>query len=153
MLIDSDKNLPAKVEFQGKKISAIACGSQSSFAITESGELFSWGSANKGALGHEEYLDEESPKFVRSLVGKLRVVQISCGEAHALAVTQSGPYSWGWNSCGQLGLGHVNDCSVPQQIEALKGMEIMSISCGAAHSCAVVCKIVELFCLEFLMHL
>jgi alpha-tubulin suppressor-like RCC1 family protein len=136
-----DVSVPTKVDLQGKKMTSVSCGSHFSLAVSESGELFSWGSSSKGALGHEDCLDEESPRVINFFRGKFKVVQIACGEAHVVAVTQSGPYSWGWNACGQLGLGHNNDSNTPQQIEALKGMEILNISCGTAHSAAVVCKV------------
>jgi alpha-tubulin suppressor-like RCC1 family protein len=107
--------------------------------VNEVGELYSWGSGSKGNLGHELFLDEESPQKIKVLTGRLKVNLVACGEAHTVVATPAGPHAWGWNSCGQLGLGHLNDVAVPTLVEGLKGMEILGLSCGATHTAALVC--------------
>ena len=75
------------------KIVQIACGGLHSAVVTVDGELFTWGSSEGGQLGllTEEAKNEGSvrhPTRVESLVDtKLRIVQVSCGEAHTVVLT------------------------------------------------------------------
>ena len=46
-------------------------------------------------------------------------------------------YSWGWNNCGQLGLGDKINRSTPQEISALKN-SVSSISCGGYSFCVAI---------------
>lgn len=46
--------------------------------------------------------------------------------------------SWGWNGCGQLGHGNQEDRYLPEPINFLKGKLCSQISCGSAHTAAVV---------------
>ena len=68
-----------------------------------------------------------------------KVVDISCGDNHTLALTNGGHvYGWGYNGYGQLGNGTCNNQSVPIQVNGLlESCRIVSIACGANHSMAV----------------
>jgi len=48
--------------------------------------------------------------------------------------------TWGWNGCGQLGIGDSTDQSTPQVVEVFNGggKVVDSIVCGAAHCAAIV---------------
>jgi len=48
--------------------------------------------------------------------------------------------TWGWNGCGQLGIGDFVDQSTPQIVEVLSGggKMVESVVCGAAHCAAIV---------------
>jgi alpha-tubulin suppressor-like RCC1 family protein len=49
------------------------------------------------------------------------VLLVSCGGAHSIFVTINGEtFSCGCNSCGQLGVGNLRDCSVPTLLAAFK---------------------------------
>eukprot|EP00904_Undaria_pinnatifida_P001602 jgi/Undpi1/11442/HiC_scaffold_30.g13739.m1 len=75
-----------------------------------------------------------------------RVLQVSCGSRHTLAVVAGGQaYSWGWGACGQLGHGDDHSIATPKLIEALaKGKDggplgpVTWVSAGGIHSAAVV---------------
>lgn len=74
-------------ELEDNVITQIACGSRHSMALTEWGQVLSWGDNECGQLGHAT--DQEIvqlPKIVRYLVSKT-VVQIACGNNHSLALT------------------------------------------------------------------
>ena len=47
-------------------------------------------------------------------------------------------FAWGWNACGQLGLGTFDDAHRPQPVDALRTLDIVSIAAGAAHNCAII---------------
>ena len=72
----------------------------------------------------------------------------ACGDVHTLALTDEGAvYCFGGGSFGQLGLGHiknlpvdVDECPfmpVPKQIETLKNIRVVQLSCGDSHSMAL----------------
>ena len=82
-------------------------------ALTKEGTIYAWGEATYGQLGLDDTKDllkntdskpyQPFPTKVVSLQNK-KVVAISCGETHTLALTESGHlYSFGANGCGQLG--------------------------------------------------
>ena len=47
----------------------------------------------------------------------LLCLQISCGDAHVVALTKDGEvYTWGCGEYGRLGLGSEEDFAVPQKV-------------------------------------
>ena len=68
----------------------IACGMKHALALTNNGELYSWGSNSEGQLGlgvDNKY--EIKPKLISSLIG-IPIVFIACGGYHTIAVSKSG---------------------------------------------------------------
>ena len=66
-----------------------------------------------------------------------KVISISCGGLHSLALTENGNvYSWGHNEYGQLGrnCGEENHSSYPKLIELYEEIFFDSIACGPLHS-------------------
>ncbi|EQC32667.1 hypothetical protein SDRG_09643 [Saprolegnia diclina VS20] len=89
----------------GSRIVSIACGAQHAAAISQHGELYTWGSGEDGRLGHGDIRDRAIPRKVMSLLSQ-RVVQASCGGAHTAVVTAThGLYTFGRAKNGRLGLG------------------------------------------------
>ena len=135
-----------------KKIIKISSGTVHNLALTENGKVFSWGAAMGGQLGHEEkFLVKNSmnkknyyitkPSIISSLADKkINISKISCGEAHSIAMTNTGNvYSWGFGSNGQLGLGFCEDCFQPGEgliksrkiiPEKININDIKDIQCG-----------------------
>ena len=67
----------------------VACGAAHSLAITEWGQLYSWGSNSRGQLASDTKDDiNATPKLVKQLATK-HVVQIASGRYHSLALTNS----------------------------------------------------------------
>jgi alpha-tubulin suppressor-like RCC1 family protein len=64
-----------------------------------------------------------------------RVVMISCGDRHSMALTECGHvYSWGLNEFGQLGIGNTVHSFVVVIVENKCNVFIEKISCGSFHS-------------------
>eukprot|EP00075_Anas_platyrhynchos_P004905 XP_012954988.2 probable E3 ubiquitin-protein ligase HERC3 isoform X2 [Anas platyrhynchos] len=78
------------------------------------------------------------PRLVKEL-GNQEVVQITCGDHHAMALCRGGElFTWGQNTRGQLGVGRqVTLTSTPQLVKGLKGIPLAQIAAGGAHSVAV----------------
>jgi alpha-tubulin suppressor-like RCC1 family protein len=125
----------------GKNISGIAAGDYSSYAISDLGEVFSWGSNTYNQLGQDpaNFSFSKLPKRIERLVDVGAVIyQVFGGQRHAFAVDQSGDvYAIGNNDFGMLGLGDETQRVVPTMIPALIGDNIFSIASGAYHSVAV----------------
>ncbi|KAH8259636.1 hypothetical protein KR026_008191 [Drosophila bipectinata] len=125
-------------ELQDYVIIQIACGSRHSMALSEWGQVLSWGDNDCGQLGQATDQDiVQLPKIVRQLVSKT-VVQIACGNNHSLALTSCGElYSWGSNIYGQLGVNTPKDmehCNQPVRLSTLLGIPVAAIACGGNHS-------------------
>ena len=86
------------------RIAQIATGSFHSVALTELGEVFSWGSGRFGRLGHGRQSDEPRPRAIRALHA-LRVQGICAGKFHTMCIVEDGNiYAWGRGDEGQLGV-------------------------------------------------
>jgi len=85
------------------KIVAVACGMLHSVALTEDGEVATWGANKYGQLGHENPDSHILPYPVASL-RNIFIVSAHCGRAHTAVLTREGVvYTFGQNLCGQLG--------------------------------------------------
>jgi alpha-tubulin suppressor-like RCC1 family protein len=72
----------------GKIVVQIACGSYSSAAITDLGELYTWGMGMNGRLGLESEVSHSSPVLVACLKDRL-VTRIALGSSHGIAITEA----------------------------------------------------------------
>ncbi|MCH99645.1 ultraviolet-B receptor UVR8-like, partial [Trifolium medium] len=87
-------------------------------ALTSTGQLFGWGWNKFGQVGIGHNFDCSSPMLV-NFPRAQKVVQISCGWRHTIAVTdRANVYSWGRGANGQLGHGDNLDRNVPKIIDA-----------------------------------
>ena len=78
------------------KVCRVATGWESSFAITESGELFHWGLNRDELVVHDDIMDMDSRKYYNSFpyavqaIGKHVIVAVSSASTHTIAVTDRG---------------------------------------------------------------
>jgi hypothetical protein len=106
------------------------------------GNVFSWGGNEHGQLG----VGDDVPRHVPTRVfiddsgdDQEHVNRISCGAFHSAAVTLTGELAmWGWGEHGQLGIGG-NDThtTLPRLVDALSGMDVSLVTCGADYTIAV----------------
>ena len=72
------------------------------------------------------------------MLAERRVVAVSAGSQHSLAVTADGAvWSWGFGGLGQLGHGDQQNQLLPKKIEALAGQRVLAVSAGQSHSIAI----------------
>ena len=133
--------LPKKVEaFAGQRVVAVSAGGRHSLAITADGAVWSWGCGWNGRLAHGDTQSQLLPKKVEALGGQ-RVVAVSSGAHHSLALTADGAvWSWGWGEDGRLGHGdqqlQLQLQLLPKKVEALAGQRVAAVSAGGFHSLA-----------------
>jgi myosin heavy subunit/alpha-tubulin suppressor-like RCC1 family protein len=120
-------------------VKQIAVGEDHSIALTESGEVYSWGAGSRGALGHGTRSNVHYPQKVEGL--RRRVCEVSAGAHHSVALVMAGSvYTWG--SGAQLGLGVFADKSrgdkdTPQAVSALTKQRIRHVATGWSFTLAV----------------
>jgi len=93
---DSDQNIvlvPIKVAgLVGIKISEIACGFSHSLALSQAGELYTWGFGEEGQLGQGSEENSHIPCLVEKFCG-LRVFHVSASHCHSFAVCEKKGFS------------------------------------------------------------
>ena len=158
--------LPRRVEaLAGIRIAQIDAGETASAAVSDEGEVFTWGWGGSfwggnGGLGHGNNAAQARPALVEGLLragadgGAARVAQVSVGSAHMLALTADGrAFSWGNGEYGRLGNGKGAQ-TVPEPVTLLddlraageaaraklgpgRGARVAQVCAGYAHSLAV----------------
>ena len=110
---------------QGARVGFLACGEGHVAVITGSGEVYTWGMASYGRLGHSGVDDVATPTPVGQLHGK-RFVEVACGAHCTLALTDGGQvFTWG---------GHSAQPPPPTRVRL--GGAACTLGCGGGH-CAV----------------
>lgn len=103
------------------------------------GCVSTWGVACSGALG-------TGPTVARSLAPTIleafpnigvKVLSVSCGRNHSLAITDNGIYVWGSNKYGQLGIDSIQMSWFPSLLEWFEGINIVQLVAGQYHSLAL----------------
>ncbi|KAL2904413.1 Ultraviolet-B receptor UVR8 [Bienertia sinuspersici] len=136
------QSLPSTLYFK-----QAALGWNHALILTSEDEVFMLGGSNHGVLSEPQktiHLHNVSGKSNFSKVtglGEKKVVQIAAGAEHSAIVTgqlENGQiYSWGWGEHGQLGLGGINDHTVPQLVMAEDNSMISKVYCGSGFTFAL----------------
>jgi len=143
--------LPVLSALADKRVVSISAGSHHTVALTEGGDVFSWGRGFEGQTGHaSQALTEEEnnvltavqllPKLISAFV-RHTVVSVSCGPSFTLCCTGEGSvWSWGEGGCGQLGIGRKKVQPIPTLVlpsAPHDSSPFTSVSCGWSHSLAL----------------
>ncbi|KAJ9173145.1 hypothetical protein P3X46_016310 [Hevea brasiliensis] len=129
------------------KITLVSCGEYHTAAISEKGEVYTWGLGNMGQLGHTSLQSGDKellPRHVVALDG-ISIKEVACGGVHTCAVTDKGAlYAWGGGQAGQLGLGPQNGSFsfIPSDTESfLRNIPVLVVptgvqlvACGHSHT-------------------
>ena len=104
------RSLPVLVEaLRSSNISNIACGAYSSYAVTDAGEVWSWGNNGFGqlGLGPSAPVAVLTPQFIRWFREKQYVIyELFGGQRTVFAISESGDvFAMGNNEFGMLGVG------------------------------------------------
>lgn len=95
----------------------MAAGYYHTLALTDQGDIYSWGQGFVGQLGIRPSVECASFPMLLPYFHRNFVTNIECGAYHSLAVDNKGNlYGWGESRCGQLGLGRKIKEPVPKQI-------------------------------------
>jgi RCC1 and BTB domain-containing protein len=120
----------------GKSVCQVAACGFHTGAVTEFGEVFTWGEGKFGRLGHGKENNQAEPQLVEDdKIKNTRIVQIACGGFHTAAITDEGElFTWGGGEHGQLGHGNKENYSRPTLVRAIAGVKIKQVTCGWSHT-------------------
>lgn len=139
---------PVKVALpDGVEVTEVSAGDNHSLALTDSdtdNKVLAWGGNGNGQLGSGNTAGQETPAYVKDLVGSgdlTGVTQISAGGSFSLALTDDTKVlAWGANNDGGLGNGITTESTLPTAVLTAASTDLASItqiSAGSAHSLAI----------------
>lgn len=129
----------------------IACGQSHGAAITDKGDLYTWGRNFEGQLGHfSSTLPKEKnallngicawPKFVSVFLSKPRVADVSCGKMFTVVLLKNGAiYRFGERFTGITKHPEMKSDAHPHLLIQCgsDGAGFVGVACGFAHALAV----------------
>jgi alpha-tubulin suppressor-like RCC1 family protein len=126
-------------------VAAIATGDDHTCAVSTKGAVRCWGAPGYGRLGQPGYDetigDDEPPSDWDPVAAGDDVIAIAAGTQHTCVLRSTGTVlCWGYNSYGQLGLGHT--MSIGDDEPVLSGgdlplEDLIAIASGDGHNCAL----------------
>lgn len=127
---------------EGVVIASIAAGDSCSFAVTNEGLVYGWGTfrSNEGILGFtKDIFVQTTPMLMPDLKN---ITEITCGSNHAIALDKSGSiYCWGAGEQNQLGRRltklHLKNGLRPTQVAGKLNKKVRLIGTGSMHSFAI----------------
>lgn len=119
------------------RLVAVAAGEHFTAALSDGGEVLTWGRAHNGRLGRHCAHQGEPRSLPPRLFCGQRVAQVALGWRHVLARTHHGQlFAWGAGDAGQLGSGNRRDEPAPRPVEALVREKVALLGAGCSHSLA-----------------
>ena len=102
-------------------VAAVSCGYSHTAALKTDGTLWMWGFNNHGQLGNGgggNAADGDGYPIQTTPIPVLDdVAAVSCGYSHTAALKMDSTlWTWGMNTCGELGNGTTTDSSTPVQV-------------------------------------
>ncbi|ESO04641.1 hypothetical protein HELRODRAFT_99528 [Helobdella robusta] len=129
----------------GTKITKICAGGWHNLAISEDGDIYSWGWNRFGQVGLPFKDENEFDSWVddgdnNNDDDKNIITDIACGARHSLCQSANGRvYSWGWNVFGQLGYDSEEESRwQPTEITFFRSFKSKRIYAGAWNSVVLV---------------
>ncbi|WED43684.1 RCC1 domain-containing protein [Legionella cardiaca] len=125
--LSSNTELELIKELVGEQIIELALGDNHVLALTNNGQVYSWGLNDAGqlGLGHTDY--QSTPQLITHLEN---ITHIFAGSDVSFCISEKRQvYAFGANICGNLGLGNIPYIFKPQLIPALTDKKIISVAC------------------------
>ena len=121
--IEEDVPVPRPVRaLAGISVRAVSCGTYQTAALTEAGEVYTWGwrlDELPGGRGVQEGYST-LPERVHALA-QVQLRHVACGHYAVAATSVDGAlYTWGNGDRGQLGHGHTRSLAEPSRVAALR---------------------------------
>jgi alpha-tubulin suppressor-like RCC1 family protein len=133
----------------GVHVTTVAAGAFHALALTNCGQVYSWGSSGHDRIVHGRGSDDGSdgddndeddygiPRLITALLDE-RVRGIAAGPLVSCAVTDAGAlYTWGKHYFGSLGHGEERDRDWPTLVEALDGILVVGVSAHIVQTMAL----------------
>ncbi|KAK6142416.1 hypothetical protein DH2020_022764 [Rehmannia glutinosa] len=129
------------------RLTQIASGGYHSLALTDKGEVLSWGHGGHGQLGNSSLHSRKVPEPVEALANE-RITYIACGGSSSAAITDTGKlYMWGYATDSQLGVPGLPEIqSSPVEVkflmedDGLGDHNVISVDVGASHALCLISR-------------
>jgi len=116
------------------KVKSVSAGSWHTGALTEQGDLFTWGRGSEGQLG---YFTSKKANYIPTLVMRL-VSEVSCGSDFTFVVLQDSRVAgFGNGKKCVLGRALQSYCCTPCFADEFQNLGISTIECGWSHCLAI----------------
>ena len=119
-----DRDWPSEVNIP-EAVVRVACGSNHTLALTQSGRVYTWGQSSHGQLGLGNRILESATPHPLTSLASIPVTSISSGENHSLALASTGHlYTWGDGKHGKLclDLDTITNHFSPTYVERFRGL-------------------------------
>ncbi|XP_044503423.1 ultraviolet-B receptor UVR8 [Mangifera indica] len=137
--------VPTKIGcLSGIFIKHVALGSEHSVAVTDGGEVLSWGGGGSGRLGHGHkssilgFLSSSSeytPRLIKELE-KVKVKNVAAGLLHTACIDETGcVFIFGERAAAKMVFQDTKNATTPSMISKLPYAE--EVACGGYHTCVV----------------
>ena len=101
---------------QSLVVATAQAGGQHTVALSNEGQVYTFGAGQSGRLGHGNDKNQLVPTLVAALEFE-EVVSIASGYAHTVVLTGEGEiYTWGSGKMGRLGHGADSDEVLPRRV-------------------------------------
>ncbi|XP_045467504.1 probable E3 ubiquitin-protein ligase HERC1 isoform X2 [Harmonia axyridis] len=134
----SNQSSPKRIALESiiTKLSSSRGSDGHTLALTDKGEVYSWGDGDYGKLGHGNLATHKQPERITGpFLGK-KIKYVNAGYRHSAAITEDGKlYTWGEGDHGRLGHGDGNGRQIPTLVTSLN--EVGSVACGSCHTLVV----------------
>eukprot|EP01084_Bolivina_argentea_P146667 256739_1 len=118
----------------------ISSYNEHSLCIDSDGNVYSYGKNCKGQLGTGDMKNMNIPYLLKPF-SKYKAIKVAVGSNHSLILTENGKvWSFGDGAKGQLGHGDLSSITLPKLIQYFQHDNIVHISCGSNHCCAITIK-------------
>ena len=123
-----------------EKVLTVACGGRHTAAVTQNGNVYTFGEGPFGELGlGSSCLETGTPKKVASL-GNIRARDVACGESHMAVITKhSNLYVCGDGRHGKLAMGQESFSNLFKltKVTRFNSFDIRAVACGGCHMLVV----------------
>eukprot|EP01105_Mastigella_eilhardi_P014105 TRINITY_DN3206_c0_g1_i2.p1 TRINITY_DN3206_c0_g1~~TRINITY_DN3206_c0_g1_i2.p1 ORF type:complete len:1161 (-),score=241.41 TRINITY_DN3206_c0_g1_i2:34-3516(-) len=129
------------------KVACIYAGASFIMAVSEAGDLYSWGKNNRGQLGLGKRCGGcLFPEKLQAPWAPYKIADVACGESHVVLLADNGKiFCWGNNDQGQLGQGAVGGEPMARPHDLQLPGPAAAVACGSHHSVALL-KSGEVLC-------
>lgn len=121
-----------------KKVREIACGKDHTVVLGKDGKVYGIGSDSFGQIGLLRRRKYSVPSLIPTLEKK-QISKIRAGSRHSvfISLAKQSVFVTGKNDQGQLGVGHIRDCTQPTQVfhyRFAKNASIVDAQCASTNT-------------------
>ncbi|MDR1294601.1 MAG: Ig-like domain-containing protein [Bifidobacteriaceae bacterium] len=132
-----NQSLPVLVDGLPTNVIQAVASYKNSAVVTDSGQVWTWGSNQRRQLGNTSVSSEGSSTTPIRVSTLPPVTAVAVGGQHMVALDRDGDlWVWGDNSYGQLGTG-AKSGAYPSPTRLSLGGRVESVACGGNHTIAV----------------